>query len=66
MKDLFENKSQWPNLCDTITSFNKFSLVPPISQVYNDLISSITGENDKIPSVGNTWCITNICEIYEM
>ena len=43
-----------------------FAQSPPTSQVCNDLLSSITGDNGKIPSVGNAWCITHICEIYEM
>ena len=44
----------------------RFSQVPPISEVCNNIISSITGDSGKIPSAGNAWCITNTCEIYEM
>ena len=44
--------------------YKSFSRMPPITQVCNDLPSSITGEDGKIPSAGNALCITSICEIY--
>ena len=40
--------------------------MPIISPVCNDLLSSMTGEDGNIASAGDAWCITNICEIYEM
>ena len=44
----------------------RFSQVSPIYQVFNDLLSSITCEGDKIPSASNAWRITEMCEIHEM
>ena len=42
------------------------SQVSPIYQVFNDLPSSTTYEDGKIPSAGTAWCITEIYEIHEM
>ena len=46
-------------------SFDTFSYMPPISNVCNDLPSSIIGEDGKNPSAGNAWRIIKISEIYE-
>ena len=58
--------SLWPNICDTITSFHTIHDVSRISQVCNNLASSIIDKDGKIPSAGNGWCITSISEVYEM
>ena len=55
--------SQWPSFCD-IGHLMRFSQVPPIYQLFNDLPSSMTDENGKIPYAGNAWCIIEICEMY--
>ena len=44
----------------------RFSQVPPIYQLFNDLPFSITDEDGKIPYAGNAWCIIEICKIYEL
>ena len=65
MRDLWENKSQLPNLCHTITSFKRYSQLPHIHQVSNDLLSSITDEDGKF-AAGIAWYITEFYQIYEM
>ena len=50
MRDLQENRSQWPNLYATIRSLNTFSSSITNYQVFKDLLSSITYENGENPS----------------